>query len=132
VKNLRFHHVGALVTSIDAALPLYMQLHPNGQPSEKIFIASQNVNVCFVAIGNGTFIELIEETTNPSAVSNLVKRGVTFYHLGYKSDNFDESIASLEAQGYTVFDVIHSEAYNGKRVRFCLSPQQHWIEVIEA
>jgi len=120
------------VTSIDEALPLYLQLHPNGRLTERIFIESQGVNVCFVSIGSDTFIELIEEATNPSSVTNLVKRGVTFYHLGYKSDNFDESIRSLEEQGYTAFDVIRSEAYNGKRVRFCLSPQQHWIEVIES
>ena len=132
MTGLRFHHIGALVESIDKALPLYLQLHPDKEPTDKIFISSQGVTVCFVPIDNDTFIELIEESTRPSSVSTMVKRGFTFYHLGYKSEAFDTSIALLEQQGYKVFDEIRSEAYNGNRVRFCLSPIGHWIEVIEA
>jgi hypothetical protein len=129
---LRFHHVGTIVNFIDEALPLYLSIHQGVTAGQKIFIASQNVNVCFVPTGSGTFIELIEEASSPSAITNLKKRGITIYHVGYMSDDFDNDVVTLETQGYTVFDVIHSEAYGGKRVRFCLSPQQHWIEVIEA
>jgi hypothetical protein len=128
---LRFHHIGLIVDSIDSAIASYLMLHPNATCSPRYYITSQGVTVLFFHVDEHICYEFIEETDKPSAISTYIKKGIRFYHIGYKTAAFDEAISSLEEQGYKKFDLIISEAYQNKRVHFMLSPLGHWLEIIE-
>ncbi len=131
MKSLRLHHIGIIVNSIDEAVQQYALLHPNAACSPKYYVRSQGVTVLFFQASEALCFEFIEETDTHTAVTTFKKRGFHFYHLGYKTSTFDESIQALEHAGYRVFDEIISEAYQNKRVRFVLSPESHWLEIIE-
>lgn len=132
MSPLRFHHIGLIVDRIDDAVAEYARLHPQALCSERYYITSQGVTVLFFQISEELRYEFIEETNIPSAISTFKKRGIHFYHIGYKTETFDETIQWLEAQGYKKFELILSEAYGNKRVHFMLSPLGHWLEIIEA
>jgi hypothetical protein len=126
---LRFHHIGCAVASIEAALAFYRPNFPNISPP--IQVMSQSVTVCFVEMGPGLFIELIEPLTTESAVKNLVRKGFTFYHVGFLVSDFDAALASLIDQEYRPGETFRSEAFAGKRCCFLISPVMHMIEIIE-
>ncbi|GDX47454.1 MAG: VOC family protein [Bacteroidota bacterium] len=128
---LRLHHIGLIVESIDEAVKQYATFHPSYTCSNKYYVTSQGVAVLFFQATTELCFEFIEEVQIPSAISTFKKRGLGFYHIGYKTSEYDLCIKNLINEGYKVFDEIISEAYENKRVRFVLSPQSHWIEIIE-
>jgi catechol 2,3-dioxygenase-like lactoylglutathione lyase family enzyme len=131
MEFMRLHHVGCAVASIEAALPFYRPFCSEISPVYRV--TSQAVAVCFVGQGNGTYIELIEplEPNSNSMVRNLVRKGFTYYHLGYKVPDLDQAIARLVEAEYRPQEPFHSEAFEGKRCCFLTSPVMHMIELIE-
>jgi hypothetical protein len=125
------HHIGIIVNSIDDAVHQYSLFHPQATCSEKYYVKSQGVTVLFFHAAADIVFEFIEETDPTSSISTFKKRGYHFYHLGYKTSNYEQSLVALEEAGYKIFDEIISEAYQNKRVRFVLSPESHWLEIIE-
>ena len=127
-QRLTLHHVGVLVNRIENAAEAYAEL--NGKVSPPISIASQNVRVCFIDMGSGVAIELVEPLENGSG-KGLLKRGVTYYHLGYLVRDFDAALEALVELNYTHMSSFHSEAFEGRRCAFLMSPVLHLIEIIE-
>jgi hypothetical protein len=126
---LRFHHVGCAVASIESALEFYRPLFP--KISSPIAVSSQGVNVCLVETGAGIFTELVEPAAADSPVKNLVKKGFTYYHIGYVASDFDAAMALLVDLGYRPQSTFHSEAFGERRCCFFTSPVMHMIELIE-
>lgn len=117
--------------NIDDAVRQYLVFHPHAKCSKKFYVRSQGVTVLFFQAASDFFFEFIEETDTISSISSFRKRGFNFYHLGYKTSDYEGSIQAFEKSGYKVFEEIISEAYQNKRVRFVLSPESHWLEIIE-
>ena len=95
-------------------------------------ISSQGVYVCFVKNGTDTFLELVEPINEKSIIFKMQKKGITYYHVGYITDNILDEVKSLEANNYKAFDYFHSEAFNDKRCVFLISPDGHLMELIES
>jgi hypothetical protein len=57
---LTFHHIGLLVENIEFSEKHYSELFGKESISKVYRIDSQKVNVCFVKIGDGSYIELVE------------------------------------------------------------------------
>ena len=128
---LSFHHIGLLVKDINISIEHYSELFGTENISKLYRIDSQKVNVCFVTIGDGSFIELVEPLGELSPVYNLLKKRTSYYHMGYKVENIEASIAKLEAMNYKTMEIFDSEAFDGKRCVFLFSPEAHLIELIE-
>ncbi len=128
---LKFHHLGCLVDSIEEAAENYKGLFAMQSISEKILIASQQVYVCFVQIGEGQFIELVEPVGEDSVVSRLKRKGETYYHAGYLGHDFDKALEQLEEKSFKLLSVFYSEAFNMRRCAFLYSTDIHLIELIE-
>jgi methylmalonyl-CoA/ethylmalonyl-CoA epimerase len=126
---LTLHHIGILVKDLDAARIAYREIHP--KISEPIVISSQNVRVCFVETGGEAKIELVEPFGTNSVVQNLIKRNVTYYHLGYTVLDFQAATEDLTAQSYHHIQTFQSEAFGNRRCAFFMSPLLHLIEIIE-
>jgi methylmalonyl-CoA/ethylmalonyl-CoA epimerase len=126
---MRFHHVGCAVKSIEAALPAYRQF-PN--ISEPVFVSSQKVRVCFIEIGPGSYLELVEGTAPDSMIAEFLKKRISYYHIGYMVDDFDAAAAKLVEDGCHAQPAFHSEAFGGRRCQFFMNTAFHWIEIIES
>lgn len=132
LDGLEFHHVGLVVESIENSLIHYSVLFGSENISKIFRIDSQNVNVCFVKVGQSSFIELVEPIGEDSQVFKLLKKRVTYYHVAYKVNQITEAVSRLEALDYKAMSYFNSEAFDGKRCIFLFSPEAHLIELIEA
>jgi methylmalonyl-CoA epimerase len=129
--DLTFHHVGIAVSRIDEAVASYEVLFGASSISPVYAVSSQQVNVCFVNIGNGSFIELVEPTSEESGIQRLRKKGYTYYHMAYLTANIEDTVNRLVELNYKPMEFFNSEAFNGKRCIFLFSPEAHLIELIE-
>ena len=127
-QKLTLHHIGILVNSIEEATGAYCEL--NARISKPVVIASQSVRVCFVDMDSSVAIELIEPTAK-GVNRDLLKRGITYYHLGYLVPRFDSALENLAELNYVHLQTFHSEAFEGRRCAFLMSPVLHLIEIIE-
>jgi len=126
--KLTLHHIGVLVNSIEEATTAYREL--NARISKPVVVASQSVRVCFVDMDSSVAIELIEPTAK-GVSQDLLKRGITYYHLGYLVPKFDSALEDLAELNYVHLQTFHSEAFEGRRCAFFMSPVLHLIELIE-
>lgn len=129
--NLKYHHTGIVVKSIDEASLNYKKIFGENCLSQKYFISTQDVNVCFVDTGANTFLELVEMVGENSVVTKLIKKGITYYHIAYTTSDFEKAVEELEALNYKTMPNFKSEAFHGKRCVFLYSPDAHLIELIE-
>lgn len=129
--KLTFHHIGIAVNSIEEAVENYKNLFGAESISAVYPITSQLVNVCFVNMGNGSFIELVEATSEDSSIHRLRKKGYTYYHMAYLTPHIEQSVEQLIALNYKAMEFFNSEAFAGKRCIFLFSPEAHLIELIE-
>jgi len=128
---MRYHHTGCLVDSIDESLEIYKKLFPESKSTEKIFISSQSVFVCFLKVADDIYLELIEPVNENSALQKLRNKGTTYYHMGYLVKNIQRSANSLIALNFKMIKTFNSEAFNNKQCSFLMSPEMHLIELIE-
>jgi methylmalonyl-CoA epimerase len=130
-SNLEFHHTGIAVVSITETLPHYIQLFGQRAISEIYTINEQKVKVCFIKVGNNSYIELVEGLDENSSIQKMAKKGISYYHIAYKTQNIEHTVKQLEEQGYKTYSYFNSEAFNNKRCVFLHNPIGHLIELIE-
>lgn len=129
--DLTFHHTGILVKNIEEAALYYGQVFGRSKVSEIYDVHSQQVSVCFIATGNKVYLELVAPFEGNKSFESLYKRGITYYHSGYLTANFEATLKALEALDFRVISTFNSEAFNGKRCSFMLSKKMHLFELIE-
>jgi len=128
---LTLHHTGILVKDMDEAIESYRGIFSADSVSEKIFISSQQVNVCFINIQDEIYLELVQPTSAESPVNRMFGKGNTYYHIGYFTNHFDKEIKLLEEKNYKLLSTFNSEAFAGNRCAFLMSPVMHLVELIE-
>ncbi len=128
---LKFHHVGLLVENMEYSIEQHAALFGAANISKVYQINSQKVNVCFVKISDGTFIELVEPSNEQSIVYKLLKKKTSYYHIGYKVSDISSCVSYLESLNYKAMEIFNSEAFEGGKCMFLFSPEAHLIELIE-
>ena len=129
--ELRFHHVGVIVSSIKKSLDHYKLMFSENKISKEFHIASQGVKVCFIETGNNVFLELIEPVDEGGSVAHLIEKKIKYYHAGYVVSNMDQTIDYLCSKDFKHLETFSSEAFDGKRCAFLYTPELHLIELIE-
>jgi hypothetical protein len=127
---LQFHHTGCAVKNIEETLAAFRPFFP--RISKSILIATQAVRVCFVELKPGSYLEFVEAAGERPAIAVMLKRGISFYHLGFLTDHFDLALHTLAQQNYLHLETFHSEAFAGKRCAFLMSDTMQLIELIES
>jgi methylmalonyl-CoA/ethylmalonyl-CoA epimerase len=130
-NTLKYHHVGLLVESIEESIEHYSALFGKFNVSDIFVIQSQKVKVCFVKNAHDSYIELVQPLGEDSVVAKLLKKRMSYYHLGYKVANIENAVTELEQLNYKPMEYFNSEAFNGKRCIFLFTPETHLIELIE-
>lgn len=131
IAILEFHHIGLLVDNIENSILHYSLLFGKENISNVIRINTQKVNVCFVKAGPGSYIELVEPLGEGSPVYKLLKKRISYYHIGYKVNDIISAVSKLESLNYKPMTYFNSEAFKNKRCIFLFSPEAHLIELIE-
>lgn len=127
---LEFHHIGVLVDDIDQAAHHYQGLFGDRPLDGPYHITSQGVRVAFVAMDHG-HLELVQEADETSILASLRKRKVKYYHVGYMTNELDNTIEELVGQrDFRLLSTFESEAFSMRRCAFLFSPELHLIELI--
>jgi hypothetical protein len=131
--GLRLHHVGCLVANLEEALAGYVSgplAQPVTQPLQ--ISANQRVRVAFVGEPQETLIELVEPGPDNGFLQKLLKRGITFYHLGYLAEDLPAAEERFLESGAHVVARFQSEAFDGRECVFFLTVGGQMIELIDA
>jgi catechol 2,3-dioxygenase-like lactoylglutathione lyase family enzyme len=129
--NLVFHHTGLLVKNIEDSVLYYKTIFGEKSASIIYEIESQKVKVCFITIGIDCYLELVEPFEGHSNFNTMFKRGIAYYHNGYTTTTFDETLESLLGKDFRILSTFNSEAFDGKRCSFLISKKMHLFELIE-
>ena len=128
--NLKLHHTGCITSNIEASIKTYCSL--GFQNCSEIFaISSQQVKVCFIEIGNGVFLELVEPFENNDTMKKYLKSKTSFYHLGFLTEAFEETVKRMQTDGFYLINQFNSEAFSNKQCAFLYSSEMHLVEIIE-
>jgi len=125
---LTFHHVGCAVKDLEAGLATYVGALGPRRRSRVFDVSTQGVRVCFVEIGPGSYLELIQASATPSPIDRYAKTG--FYHLCFLVDDLGAVTGAL-AGGFVALPPFASEAFDGRRCQFLLTPESHLVELAE-
>ena len=121
--NLTFHHTGCLTRNIEESKTVYAAMGFSDF-SLTYTVIDQKVKVCFIEMSPGIFLELVEPIDDNVPLNKLLKNKVSFYHLGYLADKFEDTIQNLQNDGFYLLNSFKSEA-------FLYTPEMHLIEIIE-
>ena len=126
-----FHHIGCLVSSIQAAINDYLILYPAGTVSEIYDMQDQKIRVCFFSIGS-TNIEFVAPEPENLTLLRLLNKNPGFYHIGLYTSDMDDEIVRLEDNVYMKISRFRSKAFNDRWCAFLYNNEMHLIELIEA
>ena len=128
---MKIHHIGCLVDNIEETRSFYSSFPTFVNASEIITVSDQKVKVCFIDIGNTTFLELIEPLEGNQPLQKMRSKNTSYYHIGYLVDDIEKEAMELCNKGCTQLNTFNSEAFNNKRCMFLYTPDSHLIELIE-
>ena len=124
---MRFHHIGIATENIEEMIIHLNKILEISEISDMIFDPLQNANLCMLNLSGGVQIELI----SGEVVAGLIKKRNYLYHTCYSVDNIEESIKSLQDEGYLLIsEPKKAILFEGERVAF-LSGKLGIIEILE-
>ena len=110
-------HIGIAVKDFSAANALYYKLL-GVEPYKTEFVSSENVNTSFFRVG-GTKIELLEGTTEDSAISKFIqKRGEGIHHIAFEVEDIMQEMERLKQEGFTLLSETPRKGADNKLVCF--------------
>jgi methylmalonyl-CoA/ethylmalonyl-CoA epimerase len=101
-SSLALHHVGIVVTDLEAATSDYEKL--GFGPGERFEMTEQGVIAVTYKAGPG-FVELITPTDPEGPIARfLAKRGDGVHHVAYETSALAETLADLVTSGVRLID----------------------------
>ncbi len=130
--NLKQHHIGCLVYSIDSFKNDNKNIWSEFDYSEVFTIDTQDVKVCFINKTGGAAIELVEPGSKNKPLNKMLSKGVSIYHLAFISHCYEASVHNFKVANCHQITEFFSEAFDGKRCSFFYHHQLKLIELIES
>ncbi len=127
----KVEHIGIAVKNLNNANSLFAKLF--GKDHYKIEkVESEGVSTSFFMLGE-TKIELLEATTETSAISKFIeKKGEGIHHIAYEVDDIYAEIERLKKEGFEIINAepkagadnklicfLHPKSTNGILVELC-------------
>jgi hypothetical protein len=113
---------------LEASLGTYVEMLGPRRRSRIFDVSSQGVRVCFIEIGTGAYLELIQGKGLSSPVDRYYRTG--FYHVCFLVDDLAGTIAALDRR-FRPLTSFPSEAFDGRKCQFLVTPESHLIELAE-
>ncbi len=125
-----FHHVGVACRDLDAEAGPWLSI---GYAAEGVDFEDQiqQVRGRFL-VGVGPRLELLVGLGPSSPAAAALARGSKFYHQGFVTPRFEESLAALRrARCKVTVGPTPAVAFGGRRIAFLMMPNMNLIELIE-
>ncbi len=131
LDNLKFHHIGVAVFSIEKTAKIYVEA--GYRQSATVFDSIQNVNICFLTKENMPTVELLEPVDEHSPVNDtLRKNGVTPYHTCYEASDLAQAATELQKKRiFPLGGATEAVAFGGRKVQFFYNKNIGLIEIVE-
>jgi len=131
--NLKLHHVGMLVGSIEKEARVYQERFGYDAQGEVIHDPAQTAFVQFFRLPQDeVFLELVSPDSAESKLSNALNQGVRLHHLCYATDSIDQSCAELRKKGMTLIQPpVGASAFPGRRVAWLMGRDRVLVELVE-
>lgn len=133
-EGLRLHHVGYVVSDIDAAAASYRAL--GFTEGERHEIPEQKIVAMTFRAGHG-WMELIQPTDPEGPIAAfMAKRGEGVHHVAYEVDDIAAKLAELKAAGVQLIDEVPRSGAHGWRIAFihpkaCHGVLTELVQVVE-
>ncbi len=129
-KNLKFHHLGYVVSSIDEFLKRDNFII-QGESLLDFKDYEQNARVSFYKSPINAFIELIEPINQKSHLWNYLKnfKDGGYHHLCFESKNFNKTLLDLKNTGYRKI-TYETTGFEFRKVTFFI-PKKRLAPLIE-
>ena len=102
INDLRFHHLGYLVPSIEEFLDQDSILIIEKKSLLTFIDYNQKAKVVFFKVSMNRYVELVEPLGKDSHLNNffLKNKDGGYHHLCYETTNFKHSLINFSANGY--------------------------------
>lgn len=131
LSNLKIHHIGYAVKSIEDALPFYVKM--GFSKTDVRYDPIQNVNICFIQKRDNVLIELIEPKDETSPVNKILSQsGSTPYHICYETECIDVTLKELKNNHFMPISKLSLAPAigDGKSVIFLFNKNVGLIEIV--
>ena len=127
---MTFDHIGYAVKNISKAVNAFEMM--GVKFCEPVKDEHRHIEVCFAA-DSGCRVELIAPLDDNSPISNILeKRGNTPYHMCFITDDMENEIERLCAEGYILIErPAMAVAFGGKRTCFLFHKDIGLVELVE-
>lgn len=130
-QNMKFHHIGLAVKSIERELSVYRRLGSN-DISPVYSDPLLKVRVCFVELF-GLRLELVEPLGSPSPIDVFLQKKIRMYHQCFEVSSLESTIERMQQMGaLSIVPPTPAVAFEGRRVCFYILPNQDIVEFLEA
>ena len=123
------HHVGCAVPRLQNGIATYSDSLGLRRRSRAFDVTSQNVQVCFLEITDGFFLELVAPLNEKARLSSFLRSG--FYHLCFLVDDLEAAGQGLRGRAFQPLPAFASEAFGGAPCQFFLTPEKHLVELAQ-
>jgi methylmalonyl-CoA/ethylmalonyl-CoA epimerase len=133
--KLRLHHIGFVVTNIEASLPGFLRSLGASSSGEIFLDPIQKVRVTFLATQQGDAqVELIEPVTDDAPVVKFLKeRSEALHHLCYEVHDVEHSLKIMRSRGAVVAKRPKPAiAFGGRQIAWVLTAEKLLVELLEA
>ncbi len=116
---MKFHHVGIACRDLNETKEWVRVTHPIVEETGPVNDELQNASFITLRTQDGLLIELIAG----EQVANILKKGVSLYHICYEVRDLDKTIRDFTAQGSLVISAPKpSTLFHGRRIAFLNTP----------
>jgi methylmalonyl-CoA/ethylmalonyl-CoA epimerase len=116
IGELRLHHVGIVVSDLDAAAARYAAL--GFHDGDRFAVPEQKIEAITFHAGPG-YLELIAPTDPDGPIARyMAKRGEGTHHVAYAVDDLAATLTRLAANGVRLIDEAPRIGAHGWRVAF--------------
>lgn len=115
--EIELDHIGIAVEGLDSGFEFYKALGFTEMETEDV--PSEKVKVGFLRLGNRSNLELLEATSQDSAVRKFLdKRGPGIHHICLRVKGIDQILKALKAKGVRLINEQAKIGAHGCRVAF--------------
>ena len=133
-EDLRLHHVGYVVKSIEASGQSFAQAIGATWDGNIVFDPVQRVRVTFFEGRSKAdpLIELVEPGGADSPVTRFLERGGGLHHLCYEVDDLEAHLEFCKSVGNTVIHApVPAVAFGGRRIAWAVTRKKLLMEFLE-
>jgi methylmalonyl-CoA/ethylmalonyl-CoA epimerase len=130
----RLHHIGFVVTSIDASAQGFMRCLGASWTGEIFEDPHQKVKVAFLTVAPGEAqVELVEPNATDAPVNKfLAEKGPGLHHLCYEVGDLEMTLAEMRRKGALIAKPPKpATAFGGRRIAWVLTPEKLLVEMLE-